>query len=296
MANQVVGILGASSLVGGCLLSSNRVRDVAPHLKICAFSRRAVPADLTLGEGQDWYGLMEQDRWQLKETLDSWISLMPVWVLPDYFHLLERYGVRRVVALSSTSVFTKVDASDTQDREIANCLATGEERLIEWAESRGVDWIILRPTLIYGLGRDRNIMRVAGFIDRLGFFPLFGEAMGLRQPIHAEDVAMAALCALMQRDIRNRAYNISGGETLRYRDMIDHVFVALGKKPRYFPIPGLLLHFGAAWLRLLPGCKGLSAGMAERMNQDLVFDHSAAVRDFGFSPRPFQLTKKDLGG
>ena len=295
MTNQAVGILGATSLVGNCLLSPDRISDTAPHLGVFAFSRQPVPSDWVIDDRLSWRCLTEQSQQELEESIDSWISLAPIWVLPDYFPLLERCGARRVVVLSSTSVFTKADSPDAKDKDIADRLALGEKQLIEWAENRGVDWIILRPTLIYGLGRDQNITSVAGFINRFGFFPLFGKAMGLRQPIHAKDVAVAALRVLMQTGIKNRAYNISGGETLSYRDMIGRVFMALKKKPRYLPIPSMLLHSGVMLLRLLPGFKGVSSGMAERMNRDLVFDHSAAARDFGFNPRPFQLSEKDVG-
>jgi hypothetical protein len=34
--------------------------------------------------------------------------------------------------------------------------------------------------------------------------------------------------------------------------------------------------------------------MAERMNRDMVFDHSEAQRDFGFNPRAFALTLEDI--
>jgi len=290
----MIGVLGATSLVGDCLLSPDLMDSIAPHLKILAFSRQIEDPDLVIDYRINWHHLTEQSQQELDESIDSWVSLAPIWVLPDYFHLLERCGVRRVVALSSTSVFTKTNSSDARDKAVADRLALGEKRLIEWAEDHSIDWVILRPTLIYGLGRDQNITSVAGFIDRFGFFPLFGKAMGLRQPIHAKDVATVTLHALMQTDIKNRAYNISGGEVLSYKDMVGRVFMALRKKPRYLPVPGILLHSGVMLLRLLPGFKGVSAGMAERMNQDLVFDHSAATRDFGFNPRAFQLAEDDL--
>jgi hypothetical protein len=34
--------------------------------------------------------------------------------------------------------------------------------------------------------------------------------------------------------------------------------------------------------------------MAERMNQDLVFDHDEAARDLGYRPRPFRLSPQDV--
>ena len=54
-------------------------------------------------------------------------------------------------------------------------------------------------------------------------------AQGLRQPIHVEDVAAVCFSALRAPDAANRAYNISGGETLTYSDMVERVFVALGR-------------------------------------------------------------------
>lgn len=36
--------------------------------------------------------------------------------------------------------------------------------------------------------------------------------------------------------------------------------------------------------------------MAQRMNQDMVFDHTEASRDLNFFPRNFQLGKEDLSG
>jgi hypothetical protein len=47
-------------------------------------------------------------------------------------------------------------------------------------------------------------------------------------------------------------------------------------------------------LRHLPRYRLWSAAMVERMNRDLVFDHSDATRDLDFLPQPFQLTPEDL--
>jgi nucleoside-diphosphate-sugar epimerase len=217
-----------------------------------------------------------------------------VWVLPQYFSILERYGARRVVALSSTSRFTKTDSSDPAENAVASRLAEGEARLRTWAESKGVEWVILRPTLIYGRGRDKNIAEITRFVGRFGFFPLLGKAMGLRQPIHAEDVAAACVAALNAPAAANHAYNISGGETLPYREMVRRVFAALQRRPRLVTIPLGVFRMAVACLRVFPRYRHWSAAMAERMNRDLVFDHADAARDLGFSPRPFRLASEDV--
>jgi hypothetical protein len=92
----------------------------------------------------------------------------------------------------------------------------------------------------------------------------------------------------------NRAYNISGGETLTYRDMVGRVFLALGRRPRLLTVPLWIFRLAVSALRCLPRYRQWSAAMAERMNQDLVFDHSDAARDLNLAPRRFALSPDDL--
>jgi nucleoside-diphosphate-sugar epimerase len=226
--------------------------------------------------------------------MEWWICVAPIWVLPDYFGMLETQGARRVVVLSSTSRFTKNDSTDPEEQAIALRLADAEVRVREWAESRGVEWVILRPTLIYGLGRDKNIAEIARFIRRFGFFPVFGKANGLRQPVHAADVAGACLAALQAPCAANRVYNISGGETLTYRNMVARVFSALGRRPCLLTVPLWVFRLAVIMLHPLPRYRQWSTAMAERMSRDLVFDHAEAARDLGFKPRSFVLASGDL--
>jgi nucleoside-diphosphate-sugar epimerase len=135
---------------------------------------------------------------------------------------------------------------------------------------------------------------MARFMRRFGFFPLLGRAGGLRQPVYVEDVASACLAALDAPQAGNRAYNLSGGETLSYRDMAGRVFAALGCRPRLVTVPLWLIRLSLAVMRRLPRYRQWSAAMAERMNRDLVFDHADAARDLGYAPRPFSLAEEDL--
>lgn len=283
MVESRVGVLGATSLVGECLLPV--LRDAG--WRVVAFSRRAAESGL----GVEWRQLPFTE---VVAEISHWICVAPIWVLPDYFALIEASGARRVVVLSSTSRFTKVGSGDLAEQATAAKLMDGEARLQEWAESRGVEWVILRPTLIYGIGRDKNISEIARFIRRFGFFPVLGKAKGLRQPIHAEDVAGACLAALQGSDCRNHSYNISGGETLTYREMVARIFTALGCRPRVLTVPLWAFRLAVTMLRRLPRYRQWSSAMAERMNRDLVFDHAESARDLALKPRAFVLTAEDL--
>jgi nucleoside-diphosphate-sugar epimerase len=289
-----VGVLGASSFIGACLLPLL----TGAGWQVIALSRS--DTSRAQSDGVAWQQLPSINSTAVAETsagkqlLPCWICVAPIWVLPDYFPLLKAHGARRVVAVSSTSLFTKENSSDPREQAVALRLAEAEARVQAWAQSRGVEWVILRPTLIYGLGRDKNIAEMARFIRRFGFFPLFGEANGLRQPVHAVDVAEACLGALRTAGATNRAYNISGAESLPYREMVARVFTAMGRRTRLLTVPLWSFKLAIGVVRHLPRYRQWSVAMAERMNRDLVFDHSDAARDFGFRPRAFALTTQDV--
>lgn len=286
-----IGVFGATSLVGSCLLPQL----VKLGYQVNAFSRRE---NKQLSNDVIWQKLSLFSVKDMKNNrgIPYWICVAPIWTLPDYFELLENFGVRRLVVLSSTSRFTKDGSPDAEEQLISNRLADAENVLQKWASRKGIDWVILRPTLIYGHGRDKNIVEITRFINRFGFFPLFGKAMGLRQPIHAEDVATACVSAVDNSSVANQNYNITGGETLTYREMVSRVFQALGKNPRFVSVPLWVFKLTLVFSRLLPRYRHWSAAMAERMNRDLVFDSDEASNAFGYRPRVFSLSKKDVEG
>ncbi len=300
MSERPIGLLGATSLIGECLipLLGDGGWQVVAFTRSC--SKESADHIVWRHLGATLTHLSLQDEGEEgaypapDENIPFWICVAPIWVLPEYFIMLETYGVRRVVVLSSTSRFTKTDSSDPGEHMTAAKLAEGEERLRLWAERIGIEWVILRPTLIYGYGKDKNISEIARFICRFGFFPLLGRAVGLRQPVHAEDVAGACAAALVAPMAANNAYNLSGGETLSYREMVERVFLALNRRAHLLSVPLGFFRFALVCLRLLPRYRHWSAAMAERMNQDLVFDHKEASQDLNFAPRPFRLTVKDM--
>lgn len=285
MVKQQIGLIGATSLVGDCIISQVE----ANNSQVLAFSRKAVTQSCGEVIWQQLPKLPASDT----RKIEHWLYLAPIWTLPEHFQLLENYGARRVVALSSTSRFTKTDSSDTAEHAIARRLLEGEELFKAWAGGKNIEWIIIRPTLIYGHGKDKNIAEIASFIAKFGFFPLFGKATGLRQPIHAQDVADACIAALATPHAANRAYNISGGETLAYRDMVARIFTALNRPLHLVSVPLPIFRIAVSVLRRLPRYRHWSVAMAERMNRDLVFDHSDAVSDLAFKPRMFALPADD---
>jgi nucleoside-diphosphate-sugar epimerase len=271
-------VLGATSLIGRHLMARLKEEGLDP----IAFSRRPPPGDAC------WVGgdLKDPDLAERLPVATTVFSLSPIWLLPSALRALEARGMARLIAFSSTSRFTKTDSPVAAERAVAAALAEAEQAIEAWCAANGVAWTILRPTLIYDEGHDENVSRIARLVRRFHVMPLSGAGEGLRQPVHAEDLAAGALAAAHAPAAQNRTYNLVGGETVSYRVMVDRVFEGLGKTPRTLPMPTWL--FGLLMRLAKPFFPGATTAMGTRMGQDLTFDSSDAARDFGWSPRQFR--------
>lgn len=226
---------------------------------------------------------------------DVAIHCAPIWTLPKILPTLADSEVKRVVAIGSTSVFSKVTSNSAYEKDLVGKHQRSEQEVASICIDRNIAWTILRPTLIYGLGLDRNISSVARFIDRFGFFPVYPPAMGRRQPVHAEDVAIATLQAASSDVAKNNSYNVSGGEILTYRAMLKRIFEVMGKPVKIVETTLLptLFYLGG----VMTSRPHVTREMARRMNEDLVFFHDDATRDFDYRPRTFlNGGQQDLGG
>lgn len=193
--------------------------------------------------------------------------------------------MQRPVCFSTTSVLGKADTSTPHEKTVVDRVGDAERHLQNRSHANDMALTILRPTMIYGTGRDRTVAAAGRFIRRFGVYPVYGEALGARQPVHADDLAAAALLALDNPQIHGRIYALGDAEPLSYRELTTRIFTVLGRSPRMINIPGLPQVLALAGT-VIPGSE-LSADVAYRMNQDLAFDDGAAAADFGYAPRDF---------
>lgn len=210
----------------------------------------------------------------------------PVGLLADAIERLASPSLRRVVAFTSTSLVTKLDSELETERDSVRSWAEAEQRLIDACERLGIQWTILRPTIIYDEGQDQNITRIARLVQRLGFFPLAGSGKGLRQPVHAEDLAIGAINAAASNAAINRIYAMPGGETITYREMVGRIFDGIQRPRRIVSIPPVL--WKLALMAMRPLVPNVNAAMGSRMNKDLIFDFTPAAQDLGWKPREFR--------
>ena len=124
--------------------------------------------------------------------------------------------------------------------------------------------------------------------------PVNGKAEGLRQPVHAEDLASAAVAAILSQDDLPQVLNLSGGETLSYSDMVSKIFVGLGKPIRLIRLPQWVFLLLVRLLGAFKPASGINGEMVRRQRLDLVFEDRQARQLLGYKPRAFAPVVEDF--
>lgn len=154
------------------------------------------------------------------------------------FAAAKRAGVRRIVHVSITN-----PSADSPLEYFA-----GKARLERALCESGLEYAILRPTVLFGR-EDILINNIAWALRRFPVFAVFGDGSYRLQPIYVEDLAGLAVEA--GRDCQNKIINAIGPETFTYRELVEAVGEAIGKKRRIISVPPGL---GYAASRVIGAC------------------------------------------
>lgn len=266
-------VVGASCQIGHFLLPLLRDQGVEVH----AVSRGSRDAS----DGVTWHRGDLPDRMPVPAGIDGIISCGPIDALAAWLSRLDQRPAAGVVATSSMSVLTKRGSLDEEERVLVERLAAGEHGVQQACERLGMAWSLIRPTLIYGAGMDRSLTPIAHRAMRWRTFPL-PRGRGLRQPVHAADVAEAAWRALRTPEAAGRVFELGGGERLASGEMFSRLRDSLHCRT-------LGVHLGRIPLALLPRLLPAARGPVSRLDRDLVADNSQVRGVLGLEPRGFAL-------
>ena len=287
-------LTGASSQLGVFLIP----RLLTAGFRIIALSRSASaetksPDERLLWMHPDSFGTADATGDpDLQQQVGMLLSCGPIEVATEAVALCPR--LERVVAFSTSSVFSKASSPDREEnRQIADILAR-EGQLQSMCAECGLALAVLRPTLVYGCGLDRNVSLLANWIKRLGWLPVADEAPGLRQPVHADDLAKLAVNALLADKPVILDSPACGGSALSYRQMAVLIFDAFDKPRRVISLPSWLMASIVRVMGLLPPWRGVNKQMVRRQKIDLVFDDSALKEHLEYDPRPFMPVAGDF--
>lgn len=276
-------ITGATGLTGGLLLQ--KIATLHPGSEISCLVRPSSNRDfinslnlkLTYYQGDSanpntWDTVLSQ------ATFTTIIHLVQLRQIPTLLDSLNKFQqTPRLIIIGTTGVYSQYNQYSAEYKEAEKVLS-----------QYGGSYCLLRPTMIYGSPKDKNLHKLIKFCHRYQFFPVFGKGNNLLQPVHTEDLAQALLDVWQSPHIQG-AYDLSGETIITFRDLLKLLSKLMGKPVYQLSLP---FSMGITLATLLEKTLGRRSPVRReqilRLQEDKAYSYAAATRDFGFTPRSLE--------
>ena len=192
-------------------------------------------------------------------------------------------GVRRFIYLSSIKVNGEISLKDafSADDPPGYCDPYGqskweaEERLRKVATGTSMEWVVVRPPLVYGpMVRGNFLVLMKGVLRGIPL-PL-GSLHNSRSLVSVYNLC-DLLCLLIDHPAAaNNRFLVSDSEDISTPDLIRHIAKALHRSPRIVPCPESFLLTAGTLLR--------QRAAVQRLCSSLVLDRKKASEVLGWSP------------
>lgn len=187
-------------------------------------------------------------------------------------------NVKRALFVSSTSVFTRPETKTKIN------LVKAES----YIRAGGLDYTIIRPTMVYGTDQDGNISRLIRYLARWPVVFVPGPGTCLVQPVFVKDVAGAVADAFSSSVTIGKSYNIAGKTPLTFNALVDTVLSVLRRNVVKIHLPVSPLVGLCKWAESRGMSFFVRADQIERLNEDKAFAYDEAAEDFQFSSVSFE--------
>jgi nucleoside-diphosphate-sugar epimerase len=145
------------------------------------------------------------------------------------------HGVQRFVHCSTAGIYgQRVDGVITENtpaqpwNSYERSKLAAEDEVRQAADSSGMQYVILRPTAVYGPG-DERLMKLFRSVEK-GRFPLFGAGDGRRHMIYVTDLAEAFLRACVSPAAANQELIVAGPKAVPLRDLLETLAQAANRR------------------------------------------------------------------
>ena len=149
----------------------------------------------------------------------------------------------------------------------------------------GLDWVILRPSEVYGLGGNEGIEMLLGKLDSMPFVPVIGTGKYGIAPLHVSDLIDALLSVIEKSELKNKIYTLAGPENFTYNELIDRIMLIKKIRRARVSVPLFLIEMMARVSALFFGDRFLIVDQVPRLVSEKSSDISLAARELSFKPK-----------
>jgi NADH dehydrogenase len=151
----------------------------------------------------------------------------------------------------------------------------------------GLPFVILQPSVLFG-DRAEFVAALARLARRLPVLPAIGGGTTRFQPLWIDDLASCLVKALSDDSVLGRAIAIGGSEYATFKEVLQAIAQAMGKRRLILPLPLPIARLQAATLTALLPRPPLTPATLELFSFDNSTSLDAVEQNFGFKPRGFR--------
>lgn len=164
--------------------------------------------------------------------------------------------VKRMVHVSSPSIYSgkehrfNIKEPDFDSKNELNFYIKSKimaEQVIKEFQERGLYTVIIRPRGLIGIGDTSLIPRILKANEKIGI-PLFNKGENYVDITCVENVAYAAMLCVQAENIAGEIFNITNGEPMQFKNILEMFMQAIDSKPKYLKLPFGLVYGVASFL------------------------------------------------
>jgi uncharacterized protein YbjT (DUF2867 family) len=209
----------------------------------------------------------------IRETKEATFEMINLGGTKNLLHAAKNTGVRRLVYMSNLGA----------DNDRRYPLLYTKWRAEEEVRNSGIDFVILRPSVMFGRG-DGFVSVLAGIMKSTPLMPVIGSGRTMFQLISVEDVAACVAQAVEEQRVVNQTVPLGGPEHLSYEEIVDLIIERLKLRRRKVHIPVPLMHF-VVWTGERLGLKlPVTPAQLAMLNRDNITSLDIVERVFDFKP------------
>ncbi|HQQ63707.1 MAG TPA: NAD-dependent epimerase/dehydratase family protein [Pseudomonadales bacterium] len=188
----------------------------------------------------------------------------------------QRHRVPYLLHVSSSVLHSVADDAYTRTKR-------AQEQLVR---DSGLNWCILRPTLMFGWFDPKHFGWLSRFMARVPVFPIPGDGMFLRQPLYNRDFCRVII-ACLESGKSGHAYDVVGAEDVHYVDIIKAIRDVKDLQTVILHIPfgffDVLLRVYALFSKKPP----FTSSQLQALAAGDYFKGVDVAAEFGVTPTPF---------
>jgi len=140
-----------------------------------------------------------------------------------YFEINEEGTKNLITACKENNVRRFVFVSSAAASVEGGDYGVSKLRCEELVRKSGLDWVILRPSEVYGVKMEEGIGKLIAWVEKFPIIPVIGDGSYFLSPVSVDDVVQVMVGVLRNDSIKKETLNLCGPEKMTMNELIDRL-------------------------------------------------------------------------